>query len=299
MQRNMMRTSSWLRCTAILAAGLALSLNTSQAADKNAAPAWVKHDVPEPMKPYVGKQSLPAPWAQGPDLGDAAVGTDLWLANNFMVHRKETARYLYSDYTPLKVDYKKGTFPVLEQIVAKYTAGVKSDKDKAVILLTKAMPVLMRHPAVPPYGKPVPVDRNFNEEELVKSGGAWCNEQARVFIRLCQIAGIPARMIHLFYSDNKNGHTIAEFYADGRWSMADSSYFCVFPGKDGRLMSAAEAHEKNARPYIKAAYAMPFARLLNLSEAELGPPGRQEMVVREEIVNRLGVFGVVNYPLPR
>ena len=309
MKRNLVDNLSWLKHIVVLATGLALASPTSHAAeqaadkasvDKNWAPAWVKQDVPEQIKPYVGKQSLPAPWAQGPDLGDAVIGADLWLANHFIVYRKETAKFLYNDYTPLKVDYRKGTFPVLEQIVVKYTAAVKSDKDKAVILLTKGMPALLRHPAVPPY-KALAVDRNLNEEGLIKSGEAWCNEQARVFIRLCQVAGIPARMIHLFYSDNKNGHTISEFYADGRWSMADSTYFAVFPAKDGHLMSVAEAHEQGeARKFVKAAYSPSFVAILKKSDTELGgASARQDMAAREELVNTLSVFGVVNYPLPR
>jgi len=59
------------------------------------------------------------------------------------------------------------------------------------------------------------------------------------------------------------------------------------------------SHEKDARPYVKAAYAAPFAKLINLSEAKLADPGRQEMAVCEQIVNNLAVFGVLNYPLPQ
>lgn len=310
MERNKMRSSFWLRNVVVLVAGLIFALHTSQAAeqatgstpvDKNAAPAWVKHDVPEQIKPYVGKRGLPAAWQQGPEFGDEAAGVDRWLSNNFIVYRKETAKFLYQDYTPLKVNYKKGTFPLLEKIVAKYTAGLKSDKDKAVALLTKAMPVLLRHPALPPY-KALAVDRNLNDEQLVESGEAWCGEQSRVFVRLCQVAGIPARMIALFYADNKNGHSIAEFYADGHWSMADSTYFVVFPAKDGHLMSVAEVHEKeeDARPYVKAAYAASFVEILKKSDAELGgASARPEMAAREELVNNLGLFAVVNYPLPQ
>ncbi len=163
------------------------------------------------------------------------------------------------------------------------------------------MPALLRHPALPPY-KSLRVDRNLDEEQLVRSGEAWCSEQARVFVRLCQVAGIPARMVYLFYADNKNGHTIAEFHADGRWSMADATYFCAFPAADdGHLMSAAEAQEPGpkARDGVRAAYSQSFANLLAMSDAEMGGAAvRQEMIARQELVCTLGVFGVLNYPLP-
>jgi len=107
-------------------------------------------------------------------------------------------------------------------------------------LLTRAMPALLRHPGIPPLGRPVPPDRNLDDEALLESGSGWCNEQARVFIRLCQVMGIPARMIHLFGQN----HTIAEFYAEDRWIMADTSYFFAVPGKDGTWLSAAACHDR-------------------------------------------------------
>jgi hypothetical protein len=39
-------------------------------------------------------------------------------------------------------------------------------------------------------------NRNLDDEALLASGCGWRNEQARVFIRLCQVNGIPARMLH-------------------------------------------------------------------------------------------------------
>lgn len=278
------------------------AIEAQEVAQTASVPAWVKHEIPEWIHPHVGKRGLPDPWPQRADLGAGElVGIDLWQANNFVVHRTETAEFLYRDYTPLKVDYRKGTFPVLEEIVARHTAGLTSDRDKAARLLTAAMPALLRHPALPPY-KTLRVDRNFDEEQLVQSGEAWCSEQARVFVRLCQAAGNPARMVYLFYADNQNGHTIAEFYAQGRWCMADATYFCVFPAEDGRLMSAAEAHEKTgpAREQVRAAYAGSFAKILKMSDANMGGAAvRQEMVARQELVGTLGAFGLLNYPLPR
>ncbi len=182
--------------------------------EKDSVPAWVKHDLPEWVMPYVGKRGLSDPWPHGSDLGAGElVGIDLWQANNFVVHRSETAEFLYGEYTPTKLDYKAGTFPALEEIVARHTAGSTSDRDKAVNLLTRAMPALLRHPALPPY-KSLRVDRNFDEP-------------------------------------------------------------------------------------VRAAYAASFARILAMSDAEMGGAAvRQEMVAREELVCTLHIFGVLNYPLP-
>ncbi len=103
---------------AILVVGVAWAVGASGAVDAAPGagpapvPAWVRHDLPERIKPHVGKRGLPDPWPQGPDLGAGElVGVDLWQANNFVVHRAETTEFLYGEYTPTKVDYKGGRFP--------------------------------------------------------------------------------------------------------------------------------------------------------------------------------------------
>jgi hypothetical protein len=164
-------------------------------------------------------------------------------------------------------------------------------------------------------------DRGLDDEALLSSGRAWCNEQARVFVRLCQVAGIPARLIFLFYSPAPGGHVIAEFYADGRWSMADASFLCVFPDAGGHLMSAAECHGAGK---LQAGEAY-FKRLQEMTtysdERMVGAkfPAQPDQAERgrfvaqsaegmrkeyrsqtpKKLADQLWVFGVMNYPLPR
>src|SRR6185369_9136064 len=101
-----------------------------------------------------------------------------------------------------------------------------------------AMPQFFRHPKMPPRASSVRADRNLDDEALLASGCGWCNEQTRVFVRLCQVAGIPARIVHLFGQN----HTVAEFHADGRWALADATNIFVVPAREGteRLLSAAQ-----------------------------------------------------------
>jgi hypothetical protein len=198
-----------------------------------------------------------------------------------------------------------------------------TDRDKAVALLTKALPSEFRHPTMPPLGAPVRADRALLDEELLQSGSGFCNEQARVFTRLCHVAGIPARIVHLFYSDKRTGHTISEFYADGHWAMADSSWFCVFPAADGHLMSAAECHEEGPkRRLVGGTYFARMQTLIAMSDEELvggsfrksdPPEARAQQVAAAAASTRKGLraktaqalgdqlwrFGVINNPLPR
>ena len=240
---------------ALTAATAAAVQNICPTAPVVECPAWSKETVPVWVEPYLGKYGLPMPFPQQKNaLGNCTAGVDMWQANHFVGYCPETAGYLYESYTPTTLQYRPGAFPLCEKVVAQYTAGLATDREKALALLTRAIPELIAHPSIPPYSPDVRSDRALSDDELLESGLGWCNEQARVFVRLCQIAGIPARLVFLFYSDN-DGHVIAEFYADGRWCMADSSWGCVFPGADGKLMSAAQCHADAASKHrVQEAY---------------------------------------------
>jgi hypothetical protein len=267
-------------------------------------PDWAKEDLPRWLLPHVGKNGAPAEYRDkaGP-FSTNVRGIDRYQANWFIMHNPQTAQFIYEQYTPQQVGYVPGTLPGYERISQKYTAGLSSDTDKAIALLM-ALPELVRHPSMPPLGPSTRSDRNLDDEALLASGQGWCNEQARVFIRLCQVNNIPARMIHLFGQN----HTIAEFYADGRWALADASIFFVARGKDGKLLSAAQCHDQGEgqRAYALAKQAA-MRKLAELPDAELGRTPEQAERYRQSAANfdaeRLAtrtdlVFGVINYPLP-
>jgi hypothetical protein len=268
-------------------------------------PAWAKEQLPAWAKPYMGYNGLPAKWRPAKKiLGSAVKGLDRYQANNFVFYCPATAEYLYKDYTPQKVDYTPGTLPAYERVAAQYTAGCKTDTEKAEALL-RAMAKVFRHPTMPPLGPAVGADRNLEDEALLATGCGFCNEQARVFIRLCQVCRIPARMLHLF----GQGHTVTEFFADGRWVMADATNLFIARGKDGQPLSAAQCHDRGEgqRRYAEAKQRR-MLEMANLSDEELGfkdaaAAAKWREGVRkpfaEELATRDVGFGVVNYPLPK
>lgn len=288
-------------------------------ADPPDCPAYVKEPTPPWAAPFLGRFGIPDPWPK--DTGPLALncaGIDRWQANHFIGYNEKTAGPLYDGYTPLQVPpCPPGRFPRCRQVVAKYTAGLSSDLEKALALLTRAMPENCLHPTIPPLGGPCPADRNLDEDGLLASGTAWCNEQARVFTRLCQLAGIPARLVFLTYADAKSGHVVSEFYAGGRWCMADSSWAIVFPAEDGRLMSAAECHaDARGRALAGQAYQKRIAEVFRLPDETLAGrdvppgPGREKALAARAAALRgafhkpapyygdLWAFGILNNPLP-
>ena len=292
---------------------------TVQSLPKIEPPAWVMAEAPEKYRGFLGKQGLPEPYkSRERPLGEATRFIDFWQANHFLVYRPETAEFLYSDYSSTETpEYVKGALPMFERLVDEHCHAMVGDRDKAVALLREAMPKLLFHPYVPPLGPLAPGDRGLGDEELLESRIGWCNEQARVFVRLCQVAGIPARMIFLFYADKETGHVVAEFYADGRWSMADCTYFAVFPAADGHLMSAAECHRGAGGLEAGQEYGRRYQRILRMSDdeiagrkfAHIADDARRNGEIRTAAAGARGQFqdktpdafwefGVLNYPLP-
>jgi hypothetical protein len=296
-----------------------VSVPDESLADPPDCPAYVKEPTPPWAAPFLGRFGIPDPWPkdEGP-LATNCAGIDRWQANHFIGYNATTASHLYGDYTPLRVPpVPRGRFPRCEKIVAETTAGLATDREKALALLTRAMPAHCLHPTIPPLGGPCPADRNLDEDGLLASGTAWCNEQARVFTRLCQLAGIPARLVFLTYSDAKSGHVISEFYADGCWCMADSSWNIVFPAEDGHLMSAAECHaDARGRALAGKAYLQRIGDVFRLPDETLagkdvppGPDRGKALAARVAALRAyfhkpapyygdLWAFGLLNNPMP-
>lgn len=282
-------------------------------------PAWVKEDVPISMRAYQAPLGFPISWQERGRkvlnregvMGNATKGIDKYQANHFIFYRPETAEFLYHDYTPTDLNYRRGTRPLFEKLVAGHTRPTMSPKEKALALL-KAMPQIIRHPGVPPrYAPELRPDRALTDEGLVESGAGWCNEQARVYIRLCQAAGIPARMIFLFYAHPSlgkwGGHVVSEFYADGHWSFADTSWLVVCPSPDGSyLMSAAEVHDGDKMQWLAGKhFVRRFKELLAgprdsfVGHEAIDLEGCLAKATAADLAAEFGIFGVLNYPLPR
>lgn len=272
-------------------------------------PAWARHAVPPEMQLFRGRNGMPPAYRRRTyALGMAVKGVDRYHANQFITYRPETSRYLYESYTPLNVDYQSGLLPEYEKLATLLTAGCNTQTSAAVALLRGACD-RVKHPQMPPCGVAVAPDRALDDEALLASGAGWCNEQTRVFVRLCQVREIPARLVHLFYSDGCTGHCIAEFYAYGRWCMADVSWACVFPDENGLLQSAATCHDgASGQLRCGLAYKARFDELcalsdeaLNLGSAEAACAWRADRAreTPQSLADKLTFFALVNNPLPR
>jgi len=158
-------------------------------------------------------------------------GVDFQLRNNCSLLCPQTADFLYSQFTPETACYKRGSRPVLEKIVKRLIRNLKTERERALILMRFCRDLYKKYP-----------DRNNHdadyifggtEEQLIEKGEELCECLGRLFVALCEIAGIPARyVIHI-----SGGHIVAEAYVESKWAYIDPRCGVYFLKPDGQFAS--------------------------------------------------------------
>ena len=148
---------------------------------------------------------------------------DMVLMKNMILLCEETKEFLYTEYTPLNILYKRGSRPKLEKYVELTTAKSKSI-DSKIKSICRFVSELQRKVADEIYVGGI-------EEQIIERGSEWCTELARVACVLYQIAGFPARIVYL--ADVKraySGHAIVEIYRKdwSVWCAVDQSSNVVY-----------------------------------------------------------------------
>ena len=158
---------------------------------------------------------------------------DRILTENMIRLCPETVDYLYSEYTPTKSFYEKGSRPELEQYVEKVISDNPSREERieAIARFTSSLQ------------KKASSDLDLmqfggTEEEIIARGSDWCTDVARIGCILCQIAGFPARIVHLFDTKKAySGHVIIEVYRNKTWGAVDSLRNVVYRDSRGKPVS--------------------------------------------------------------
>jgi hypothetical protein len=204
----------------------------------------------------------------------------------------ETEAELYGpSFSATRIRYVPGSRPVLESIVKDLEGKTPRERAESA---SRWVAENVSHPYL--VGK-TRTDRGFTEEQLIESGIGWCNEQARVFIALCQVMEIPARVVFIYHKNTLCGHTTAEAYINGKWSFFDPTFAVDVPLPDGSLASAAEI-SGSCRYFAHQAYRKPledaFSRFVPF--AEEGPGwNKTDRVKAEAGGDLLETIGICNY----
>ncbi len=147
-----------------------------------------------------------------------------------------TAAYLYREYTPEYVRYEQGSRPELERRLDEVTADCRSPEEQVeeIAALTASLAETTEDSLD---------DLLFGgvEEEIIRRGTDWCTDLARVACVLCQIGGLPSRILTLADTDQAySGHSIVEVFRRGVWGAVDPTHAVPYRNPDGRPASAWE-----------------------------------------------------------
>lgn len=142
----------------------------------------------------------------------------------------QTEALLYEgDYSPTGIAYQRGARPQLESITAAWSDAEPWARAQA------AADWVFEHVLHPHLVAPLPPNRAMTEEQIIGSGVGWCNEQARVFIALCEVTDLPARLCFVYHDNGKAAHSATEVLLDGRWCYFDQTFNICVTLADGAL----------------------------------------------------------------
>jgi hypothetical protein len=141
----------------------------------------------------------------------------------------ETVDYLYSSYTSVEVHYSEGTRPKLESYLQN-TIGETYDEN--VVERIAQFTSGLQEKAEQDLDK---VKVGGIEEEIIERGSDWCTDLARVGCVLCQVAGLPSRLVTLIDTKKAySGHDIIEVYRARVWGAVDSTTNVIYHDRNGK-----------------------------------------------------------------
>ncbi|MFH1569693.1 MAG: transglutaminase domain-containing protein [Gemmatimonadota bacterium] len=172
------------------------------------------------LEPYRGLGQLgPAYRAMLERDAHAPGSVDRVLAARMVRLCAATAPVLYGDLARSVSGYRRGSRPRLEAALAPALAGTATAEERvqAIVDLTRGQAAA---------GDAVPIEElvlGGTEEEILGRPTDWCTDLARLACALCQVAGIPARLVLLFDTEKAySGHVIIEARRQGVWGAADA-----------------------------------------------------------------------------
>ena len=193
---------------------------------------------------------------------------DRVLMSSMVRLSEETATHLYGSLTSLEMHYIKGSRAVLEGLLSSIL-GQNTEPEGKLAAIAEFTRSLGTH-APEDLGE---MRFGGTEEEIIHRGSGWCTDVARAACVLCQIAGLPTRMVYLYdLSHAYCGHVIIEVFRGGRWGAVDSSTGIIYrttaghPASVWELMNDAsliDSHRKNPQAVYTTAEQFTSAGIAN------------------------------------
>ena len=155
---------------------------------------------------------------------------DFQLRQEQAILCEQTIDFLYSEFTPTVTRYEAGSRPHLEKVVGRAAEGCANGRDTALSLMHLCRDLYHDRWYTDEFGQYL---YGGTEEQLIEKGEILCECLGRLHVALCEIAGIPGRIImHVV-----GGHICSEVYVDGHWAYVDPRCGMYFEKPDGSLAS--------------------------------------------------------------
>ena len=219
-------------------------------------------------------------------------GIDLEQALNYIDLDQVSIDFIYNHYTASRLTYLPGSRPKLEKVVSRITVSC-SDEMAIVESIARfiADEMLWAGYYRKRTGKRLPSDRNATEEDMLDCGYGWCNEQARMFCALTQVAGIPSRLIFASNESGQYGHVVAEALLPVGWITVDQSIAFCF-SKNGQPTRACDIwHLPENRTYFEPQYKNAYGKVID----EIGLDLTFGMAKAETPLDGFAQIGYYNY----
>ena len=181
-------------------------------------------------KRIVGKQRRAAYIVNYNQLDVNYTGTvDFQLRRELVLLCPQTADFLYRTYTPERTSYVAGSRPELEDVVRRATGRAETPADKALALMRFCRDAHLEAGREPSHEDYV---YGGTEEELISRGEWLCEGLSRLYVPLCEVAGIPGRILYHVIG----GHVTAEVFV-GTWAYVDPRMGVYFRKADSGFAS--------------------------------------------------------------
>ena len=107
---------------------------------------------------------------------------------------QETALYLYGEFTPAVATYRPGSRSELEAQAGRARGGCRTTEEviRGIARFTAGLGEAADE------GDIESLRFGGTEEDIISRGSDWCTDVARVACVLCQVVGVPARIVNLY-----------------------------------------------------------------------------------------------------
>jgi len=184
------------------------------------------------LQKYLGWQSCPEPlraWRKH-NANEPLQATEARLC-------AETARYLYTRFTPTRVRYSPGSRPMLEALLNEIILR-EGPRPGPEALAFRIFDWVFENVRIRVQPR-APVWRYYGTDEDIAMLRVRvdCYCVSRLMATLLQIGGIPARLNSMFHLDIRSMHSTVEAHLDGAWRFFDPSCHDYAVTRSGALAS--------------------------------------------------------------